>query len=58
MRDYFAKGALQGLCARVDGKGFDFERFHDDPLRVSRWAYEVADQMLIAREEPRARSES
>ena len=50
LRDYFAAKAMQGLCARTDGKGFDFITFHDDPMRVALWAYDVADQMIAARQ--------
>ena len=50
LRDYFAAKAMQGLCAREDGKGFDFSTFPNDPMRVALWAYDVADQMLKARE--------
>ena len=51
LRDYFAARAMQGLCAREDGKGFDFATFPKDPMRVALWAYDVADQMLKARNE-------
>ena len=51
LRDYFAAKAMQGLCAREDGKGFDFSTFPNDPMRVALWAYDVADQMLKARQE-------
>jgi hypothetical protein len=49
LRDYFAARAMQGLCARTDGQGFDFATFPKDPMRVALWAYDVADQMLEAR---------
>ena len=49
LRDYFAAQAMQGLCAREDGKGFDFLTFPDDPMRVAHWAYDVADEMIKAR---------
>jgi hypothetical protein len=49
LRDYFAGQALQGLCARTDGKGFDFASFPKDPMRVALWAYDIADAMLEAR---------
>ncbi len=51
LRDYFAAKAMQGLCAREDGKGFDFLTFPNDPMRVAHWAYDVADAMLKAREQ-------
>lgn len=51
LRDYFAAKAMQGLCAREDGKGFDFHTFPNDPMRVAHWAYDVADAMLKAREQ-------
>ena len=50
LRDYFAAKAMQGLCARTDGKGFDFLTFENDPMRVAGWAYDVADEMLKARQ--------
>ena len=53
LRDYFAGQAMQGLCARTDGQGFDFATFPKDPMRVALWAYDVADQMLKARNEIR-----
>jgi hypothetical protein len=49
LRDWFAGQAMQGLCAREDGKGFDFLTFPDDPMRVAHWAYDVADEMIKAR---------
>jgi len=40
---------MQGLCARQDGKGFDFSTFPKDPMRVALWAYDIADAMMEAR---------
>lgn len=47
LRDYFAAQAMNGLIHH-----FDFGTFRDDPLRVARWAYDAADAMMKAREEP------
>lgn len=32
-------------------KHFDFQQYNDDPLRLARWSYDVADGMLRARKE-------
>ena len=48
LRDWFAGQALQGLTFRPDG--FDFVTFPNDPMRVAHWAYDIADQMMKARE--------
>ena len=50
VRDYFAAKAMQGLIARESAGAFNFEACPDDPWRVALWAYDVADQMLKARE--------
>ena len=50
LRDYFAAKAMQGLIARESAGAFNFEACPDDPWRVALWAYDVADQMLKARE--------
>jgi hypothetical protein len=50
LRDYFAAKAMQGLIARESTGAFDFEACPNDPWRVALWAYDVADQMLKARE--------
>ena len=50
LRDYFAAKAMQGLIARESTGAFNFEACPNDPWRVALWAYDVADQMLKARE--------
>ena len=50
MRDYFAAKAMQGLIARESTGAFNFEACPNDPWRVALWAYDVADQMLQARQ--------
>ena len=50
MRDYFAAKAMQGLMMRQDAAGFNFSLAPNDAMRVSLWAYDLADQMLKARE--------
>ena len=50
LRDYFAAKAMQGLIARESAAAFNFEACPNDPWRVALWAYDVADQMLKARE--------
>ena len=50
LRDYFAAKAMQGLLARESTGAFNFEACPNDPWRVALWAYDVADQMLKARE--------
>lgn len=51
LRDYFAAKAMQGLIARESTGAFNFETCPNDPWRVAQWAYDVADQMLKAREQ-------
>jgi hypothetical protein len=50
LRDYFAAKAMQGLMMRQDDAGFDFARAPKDSARVTLWAYDLADEMLKARE--------
>jgi hypothetical protein len=50
LRDYFAAKAMEGLIARESTGAFNFEACPNDPWRVALWAYDVADQMLKARE--------
>lgn len=50
LRDYFAAKAMQGLIARESTGAFNFEACPNDPWRVALWAYDVADQMLKARQ--------
>ena len=50
LRDYFAAKAMQGLMMRQDAAGFNFSLAPNDAMRVSLWAYDLADQMLKARE--------
>jgi hypothetical protein len=50
LRDYFAAKAMQGLIARESSGAFNFESCPNDPWRVALWAYDVADEMLKARE--------
>lgn len=50
LQDYFAAKAMQGLIARESSGAFNFEACPNDPWRVAQWAYDVADQMLKARE--------
>ena len=51
LRDYFAAKAMQSLTIRQGPGGFDFLTFPDDPVRFGKWAYDIADAMLKAREE-------
>ena len=51
LRDYFAAKAMQGLMMRQDSAGFDFARAPKDAMRVAGWAYDLADEMLKAREQ-------
>lgn len=50
LRDYFAAKAMQSLTMRQGPGGFDFLTFPDDPVRFGKWAYDIADAMLKARE--------
>jgi hypothetical protein len=50
LRDYFAAKAMQGLIARESSGAFNFEACPNDPWRVAQWAYDVADEMLKARQ--------
>ena len=50
LRDYFAAKAMQSLTIRQGPGGFDFLTFPDDPVRFGKWAYDIADAMLKARE--------
>jgi hypothetical protein len=50
LRDYFAAKAMQGLMMRDGPAGFDFSTYPNDPMRIAHWAYDVADQMMKARE--------
>jgi hypothetical protein len=50
LRDYFAAKAMQGLMSRKEQGGFDFAVYEKDAMRVSMWAYDLADAMLKARE--------
>jgi len=50
LRDYFAAKAMQGLMSRKEQGGFDFAVYEKDAMRVSMWAYDLADEMLKARE--------
>lgn len=48
LRDEIARDAMKSLLHL-----FDFGSFHDDPMRLAGWAYDVADAMLImSKEEP------
>ena len=49
LRDYFAAKAMQGLMMRQDAAGFNFALAPNDAMRVSLWAYDLADEMLKAR---------
>ena len=51
LRDYFAAKAMQALTMRQGPGGFDFLTFPDDPVRFGKWAYDIADALLKAREE-------
>jgi hypothetical protein len=44
-RDEAALRAMEALL-----RHFDFTTFREDPLRLARWAYEMADCMAVARE--------
>jgi hypothetical protein len=44
LRDCFAMFAMNGLIHH-----YDFDRFKQDPARVASYAYDMADQMLEAR---------
>ena len=50
LRDYFAAKAMQGLMSRKEQGGFDFAVYEKDAMRVALWAYDLADEMLKARE--------
>ena len=50
LRDYFAAMAMQGLMMRDGPAGFDFSTYPNDPMRIAHWAYDVADQMMKARQ--------
>ena len=50
LRDYFAAKAMQGLMTRKEQGGFDFAVYEKDAMRVALWAYDLADEMLKARE--------
>jgi hypothetical protein len=50
LRDYFAAKAMEGLMSRTEQGGFDFGRYPDDAKRVALWAYDLAEEMLKARE--------
>jgi hypothetical protein len=50
LRDYFAAKAMQGLMSRKEQGGFDFAVYEKDAMRVAMWAYDLADEMLKARE--------
>ena len=49
LRDYFAAKAMQGLMTRKEQGGFDFAVYEKDAMRVALWAYDLADEMLKAR---------
>lgn len=49
MRDAFAAKAMMGMMARNQPAGFDFTKYPDDPQRVARWAYTLADAMMAER---------
>lgn len=51
LRDYFAAKAMQGLMSRKEQGGFDFAVYEKDAMRVALWAYDLADEMLKAREQ-------
>ena len=51
LRDYFAAKAMQGLMMRQDAAGFNFALAPNDAMRVSLWAYDLADTMLKARDQ-------
>ena len=51
LRDYFAAKAMQGLMMRQDAAGFNFALAPNDAMRVSLWAYDLADEMLKARDQ-------
>lgn len=44
LRDCFAMFAMNGMA-----RYFDFAEFKDDPMRVAKWSYDVADAMMEAR---------
>lgn len=46
MRDYFAAKAMQGLLAQFQGCANGC-----DPVHHAKWAYEMSDAMLKAREQ-------
>lgn len=45
-RDLFAAFAMNGMIHH-----FDFHTFADDPKRLSKWAYDAADAMMVEKEE-------
>ena len=52
LRDYFAAKAMQGILSKYGMGVPDFE-YADEPgcdAEISRWAYSIADEMMIARE--------
>ena len=49
LRDYFAAKAMQGLMTRKEQGGFDFAVYEKDAMRVALWAYDLADEMLKAK---------
>lgn len=51
LRDLSAMFAMNGLIARETSGAFDFGVHPKDPWRVARWAYDVADQMMLARKD-------
>ena len=51
LRDYFAAKAMQGLMTRKEQGGFDFAVYEKDAMRVALWAYDLADEMLKARDQ-------
>ena len=53
LRDYYAAKAMQGLLAQFQGCANGC-----DPAHHAKWAYEMADAMLSARNTEKERKES